>query len=109
MKILLVYPDSDPLSVIPHKLINIEPLGLEYIAGALGDHEVTILDMKNENRWEQALVKFGPDIVGVSGTVIHTNRMIEVLRKAKELNPGTLTVAGGTHATLMPTDFDNPA
>lgn len=109
MKIMLIYPDTDPLSIIPKKLINIEPLGLEYIAGVLTDHDVEILDMKTESRWELRLAEFQPDVVGISGTVIHTYRMIEVLDKAKEMHPETLTIVGGTHATLMPNDFDHPA
>jgi len=65
--------------------------------------------MKTDRKWEARLNRFQPDIVGISGTVIHTYRMIEVLQKAKELNSRTLTVAGGTHPTLKPTDFDHPA
>jgi radical SAM superfamily enzyme YgiQ (UPF0313 family) len=108
MKVLLVYPDTSPESVIPKKLINIEPLGLEYLAGAIPEHEVEILDMKMENPWERKIEEFQPDVVGITGTVIHTHRMLEVLRRVKELNQKTLTVVGGTHATLMPNDFNHP-
>ncbi len=108
MKVLLVYPDTSPESVIPRKLINIEPLGLEYLAGAIPEHEVEILDMKMENSWERKIEEFQPDVVGITGTVIHTHRMLEVLRKVKEFNRKTLTVVGGTHATLMPEDFNRP-
>jgi radical SAM superfamily enzyme YgiQ (UPF0313 family) len=108
MKVLLVYPDTSPESVIPRKLINIEPLGLEYLAGAIPEHEVEILDMKMENSWERKIEEFQPDVVGITGTVIHTHRMLEVLRKVKESNQNTLTVVGGTHATLMPNDFNHP-
>ncbi|OGC81681.1 MAG: hypothetical protein A2W07_06510 [candidate division Zixibacteria bacterium RBG_16_43_9] len=108
MKVLLVYPDTDRISIIPKKLINIEPLGLEYLAGAIPEHEVEILDMKMENFWERKIEEFQPDVVGITGTIIHTHRMLEVLRKVKELNQKTLTVVGGTHATLMPEDFNHP-
>jgi len=109
MKVLLVYPDTSPESVIPRKLINIEPLGLEYLAGAIPEYEVEILDMKMENSWEKRIEGFQPDVVGITGTVIHTHRMLEVLKKVKEFNRYTLTVVGGTHATLMPNDFNHPA
>ena len=108
MKVLLIYPDTDKLSVIPKKLINIEPLGLEYLAGTIPDHQVRILDMKMENDWLKKVEEFGPDVVGISGTVIHSHRMLEILRTAKELNRDTLTVVGGPHATLMPEDFNKP-
>ncbi|HVP35829.1 MAG TPA: radical SAM protein [Terriglobales bacterium] len=108
MKVLLIYPDTSPESVIPKKLINIEPLGLEYLAGAIPEHEVEILDMKMENSWERKIEQFQPDVIGITGTVIHTYRILEVLRKTKQLNPRTLTVVGGTHATLRPEDFNSP-
>ena len=108
MRVLLIYPDTDPLSVIPNKLINIEPLGLEYLAGAVPDHDVKILDMKIEKAWEKEIEKFHPDVVGITGTVIHTYRMLEILKKAKETEPETLTVVGGAQATLKPDDFNSP-
>jgi radical SAM superfamily enzyme YgiQ (UPF0313 family) len=108
MRVLLIYPDTDPLSVIPDKLINIEPLALEYLAGAVPDHDVKILDMKIEKGWEKEIEIFQPDVVGITGTVIHTYRMLEILKKAKETDPETLTVVGGAQATLKPDDFNSP-
>ncbi len=108
MRVLLIYPDADRLSVIPKKLINIEPLGLEYLAGAIPNHDVKILDMKLENNWERVIEDYMPDVVGISGSVIHVHRMLTVLRKVKEINPLAMTVVGGVHATLMPSDFNKP-
>jgi radical SAM superfamily enzyme YgiQ (UPF0313 family) len=108
MKVLLVYPDTDEISITPKKLINIEPLGLEYLAGAIPEHQVEILDMKMENNWQKEIEEFMPDVVGISGMVIHYYRMLEVLKKVKELNSKTLTVVGGAHATLRPEDFNQP-
>ena len=108
MKVLLIYPDTSQESVIPKKLINIEPLGLEYLAGTIPEHQVEILDMKLEHNWQKKLEEYEPEVVGISGTVIHSYRMLEILKKAKELNPLTLTIIGGTHATLSPEDFNQP-
>jgi len=108
MKILLIYPDTDPMSVIPSGLINIEPLGLEYLAGHLSSHDVTILDMKVEKKWRRAIRDCQPDIVGITGTVVHTSRMLTILEYVKQLNRRTLTVVGGPHATLAPDDFAAP-
>jgi len=108
MNVLLIYPDTDPLSIIPGGLINIEPLGLEFLAGDLVDHDVTILDLKIEKRWKKAIQRCQPDVVGITGTVVHKLRMIEILNYVKQVFPTAITVVGGTHATLVPDDFATP-
>jgi radical SAM superfamily enzyme YgiQ (UPF0313 family) len=108
MNVLLIYPDTDPLSIIPGGLINIEPLGLEYLAGDLNDHDVTILDLKVEKRWRRVIENCRPDVVGITGTVVHTRRMIAILEYVKQVHPTALTVVGGPHATLVPDDFAMP-
>lgn len=105
MRVLLIYPDTDPLSIIPSGLINIEPLGLEYLAGELNDHDVTILDMKIERHWREAIDNFRPDIVGITGTVVHTHRILSILDYVKQILPEAITIVGGTHASLVPSDF----
>jgi hopanoid C-3 methylase len=109
MKVLLIYPDTDPLSVIPSSVINIEPLGLEYLAGDLSQHDVTILDMKIERNWKKIFENSRPDIVGITGTVIHTSRIIEILKYIKKVNREIITVVGGPHATLVPDEFKVPS
>jgi radical SAM superfamily enzyme YgiQ (UPF0313 family) len=108
MNVLLIYPDTDPLSIIPDGLINIEPLGLEYLAGDLRDHDVTILDLKVERRWRRVVDQLRPDVVGITGTVVHTSRMLAILDYVKHVHPTTLTAVGGPHATLVPDDFVAP-
>lgn len=109
MRILLIYPDTDTLSIIPSGLINIEPLGLEYVAAELNDHDVTILDMKIEKRWQKVIEDSRPDVVGITGTVVHARRMITVLEYVRRVHPEAVTVAGGTHATLVPEAFHEHA
>lgn len=109
MNILLIYSEVDSLSITPRSLINIEPLGLEYLAGNLNDHDVTILDMKVERNLEQKLVKNKPDIVGMTGTAVHHLPILAVLHQVKLYYPDTVTVVGGTHATLVPGDFYSPS
>lgn len=105
MRVMLIYPDTDPLSIIPKKLINIEPLGLEYLAGSLRHHDVTILDCKIERYWERAIDRCQPDVVGITGTVVHASRMLAILDYVREAHPKATTVVGGPHATLAPNDF----
>jgi radical SAM superfamily enzyme YgiQ (UPF0313 family) len=109
MNVLLIYPDTDPLSIIPSGLINIEPLGLEYLAAELPSHDVTILDLKIEKHWQRVIDRYKPDVVGITGTVVHTSRMITILEYVKRIHPESITVVGGPHATLVPDDFAHPA
>ena len=109
MNVLLIYPDTDPLSIIPSGLINIEPLALEYLAAELNHHDVRILDMKVDADWQGMIQRRRPDIVGITGTVVHKTRMLEILAHVKCILPKARTVVGGPHATLVPTDFYNDA
>jgi radical SAM superfamily enzyme YgiQ (UPF0313 family) len=108
MEVQLIYPDTDPLSIIPSGLISIEPLGLEYLAGELENHDVTILDLKIEKKWHRLIDRSQPGIVGVSGTVVHRSRILSILEYVKRVHPNCVTVVGGPHATLVPDDFLTP-
>jgi radical SAM superfamily enzyme YgiQ (UPF0313 family) len=108
MRVLLIHPDTDPLSVIPQGLINVEPLGLEYLAAVLPNHDVKILDMKVVKDWRPVVENFAPNLVGVTGTVVHTPRMLAILQYVKQLNPDTITVVGGPQATLVPNELAAP-
>lgn len=109
MRILLVYPDTDPLSIIPNGLINIEPLALEYLAGELPDHDVRILDMKVEKHWQRVIDEFQPRLIALTGTVVHQQRMIEVAEYAKIMCHDVTVAVGGPHATLSRHDFESPS
>jgi radical SAM superfamily enzyme YgiQ (UPF0313 family) len=84
-----------------------EPLALEYVAaGVNADHEVKILDQRIDDRVEQTLEEFRPDVVGITGYTVHVNRVKLLAERAKAWNPDVLTVVGGHHATVAPRDFD---
>jgi radical SAM superfamily enzyme YgiQ (UPF0313 family) len=108
MRVLLIYPDTDPLSVIPRGLINVEPLALEYLAAAIPNHDVRILDMKVVKDWKRVIETFLPDVAGITGTVVHTRRMLEVLSYVKQVVPTASTIVGGPHATLAPDELVSP-
>ena len=103
MKVILIYPDTEPVSVIPSGFINIEPLGLEHLAGELYNHDVTILDLKVEKNWQKALRKHNPDVVGITGTAF-TNHTIEYLLGLCHPN-AYVVILGGT-APISPVLFD---
>lgn len=112
MKILLVWPKArtDPdwggdLGAIA------EPLALEYLAAAVipEGHEVKILDLRlHPGSLDAELIRFRPDIVGVTAFSMHVRAGLDVMKRAKELFPGVVTIAGGHHATILPEDFFEP-
>jgi radical SAM superfamily enzyme YgiQ (UPF0313 family) len=86
-----------------------EPLALEYLAaGVKDDHEVRILDQRIDDRVEETLEEYRPEVVGITGYTVHANRMKLLARRAKAWNPDVLTVVGGHHATVAPRDFECP-
>ncbi len=112
MRVLLVYPNAKKEIIGWGDMGAIaEPIALEYVgAGARQDgHEVRLLDLRLHNDdLEPTLAEFRPDVVGVTGYSMHVLRSLEVCRIAKRLVPGCVTVVGGHHATLEPTDYFEP-
>jgi len=109
MKILLIEPAKSPVSMAGEDVFLFEPLALEYVAaGVKDDHEVRILDQRVDDRVEETLEEFCPDVVGITGYTVHANRMKLLAELAKAWNPDVLTVVGGHHATVAPHDFECP-
>jgi hopanoid C-3 methylase len=75
--------------------------------GIRENHEVRLLDLRIEKReaLQETIETFKPDIIGCSGCTIDVYNVKELLAEAKRLKPGILTVVGGHHATMMPTDY----
>lgn len=106
MKVLLVEPPISPLDVTTGLLGLPEPLALETIAAKLcQNHEVEILDMRIEpDKLEGVFLRFEPDVIA-TGSVTSNNYLAkEILRKAKQYFPNSLTVIGGHHVTFCPQD-----
>jgi radical SAM superfamily enzyme YgiQ (UPF0313 family) len=57
---------------------------------------------------EKILEEFRPEVVGVTGYSMHVLRALDICRTAKRLFPQCVTVAGGHHATLEPSDYFEP-
>lgn len=109
MKVLLVQPQQlgEPGF---GKIALVEPLGLEMVAGALvDDHEVRIHDMRLDADLEKAISDFGPGALGISCCfTIDVYRTIGIAETAKRCGVPFVFV-GGLHASLNPSDFNNPA
>lgn len=118
MKILLVQPDSknDIINRGMH-IYNFEPLGLYYLAASVKyHHDVDMIDLNNElilkeqsceDTFSEMVKSFQPDVVAFSAlTSVRTSRINELSKQIKGIEKNILTIAGGAHAALCPSDFD---
>ena len=105
MKILLIKPPKNP-TVVSVSLY--EPLELEYLAASVRGHDVRILDMRIDRNLHAELLKFGPELVGVTAYTCDYNNTIKILKEVKEFDSSIKIVVGGHHVTFLPGDFDLP-
>src|SRR5215470_335054 len=112
MRILLVQPT--PFEEGRLGLENVvwlsEPVALTAVAAAVPEHDVQVLDLRlePENALPRALAAFRPDVVGTTSMTTDAYQAKAVLRSAKTMLPGCLTVVGGHHPTMSPQEFREP-
>jgi radical SAM superfamily enzyme YgiQ (UPF0313 family) len=99
MKILLIKP---PLNRNLFSPAVGEPLELEYLASAVDEHNVEILDMRIDKNLGGKLEKFNPHFVGVTGYTCDVNSSMDVLKEVKKFDKKVVTAIGGHHVTFMP-------
>jgi len=105
MKVLLIEPPVTPFDITTKIFAMPPPYHLEVLAGRLvANHDVHILDMRIDEDLDTELSEFRPDIVGCSCVAANSHLVKQLLRRAKELDPGIVTVVGGHHPSLMPED-----
>ena len=102
MKILLIKPPLNPHLFAPSRG---EPLELEYLAAAVPEHAVEILDLRIDHDLQATLEKFRPRLVGVTAYTCDVPAAKEVVREVKKFDSSIITVTGGNHATFVPADF----
>ncbi len=110
MKLLLVDPPDMFLRGLGHTR-HVQPLGLAYIGAYLaGHHDVRFLlpDTRaytGDDPWGEiarAIEAEQPDVVGLTAVTSMYPSARRVAALVKQLNPQTVTVLGGTHATSLP-------
>ena len=106
MRIILVKPPFHPANLAP---MWGDPLELEYVAAAVPDHDVQILDMRIDRRLLARLERFRPELVGVTANTCDVPMAMETLRAVRKFDPRIVTAVGGAHATFLPSDFLDPA
>lgn len=99
MNIFLIKPPSGRHSLTPSLG---EPLELEYLASAVKDQEMNILDMRIEKNLMGKLETFKPHVVGITAYTCEANMASEILKQVKKHNPSINTVVGVHHATFLP-------
>jgi len=107
MKVLLIQPPSvDPLT---DQIFLFEPLALEYLGAGLKQdgHEVHVLDARIDPDYEGTYRRVQPDVIGLTGFTSHVNIVKNIATRIKSMNPNTLIVVGGHHATVQPIDFND--
>ena len=106
MRIVLIHPNyhSGGAEIAG----NWPPAWVAYLTGYLkagGYHDVTFIDaMTNhltDDQVRERLVALQPDVVGCTAITPAIYKAEGLLKIAKEVNPGIVTVLGGIHGTFM--------
>jgi anaerobic magnesium-protoporphyrin IX monomethyl ester cyclase len=103
VKIILANPPY-PLGVHSHPPFI--PLGLAYLGAVAetADHEVTIIDCQaeklNYEGFRNRVAKTPADVIGVTATTLLYKSAMKLVTIAKEVQPSTVTVLGGSHGTF---------
>ncbi len=113
MRILLVKPNPQLLVAkrLQEGFLHLEPLELEMVAGGLApEDEVVIQDLSFEKDPVAGFLNkvrtFDPQIVGFTGYSSQSGMVKKLAAETKKINPGITTVVGGTHATIIPADYN---
>ncbi len=117
MKVLFVQTDSlnEVVNSAMH-IYNFEPLGLYYLASTIkGNHDVDLIDLNSEYQitgsktdpfFNRTLMSYQPDVVAFSAlTSVRTGRITQLSSITKAFNRRIVTIVGGVHASLSPSDF----
>lgn len=111
MKLLFIYPDVSYKPISRLGAINLEPLALEYVAGALRDKdtETQILDLRvSETTLETVINTYQPHIVGISCSTFQVQEVFHLAQIIRALDANIVIVVGGYHVNLRPQDFFTP-
>ena len=113
MRILLVKPNPQLLVAkrLQEGFLHLEPLELEMVAGGVPpEDEVVIQDLSFEKDpvqgFRNRLREFSPHMVGFTGYSSQSGMVKNLAAMTKKIDPKIVTVVGGTHATIIPADYN---
>jgi anaerobic magnesium-protoporphyrin IX monomethyl ester cyclase len=106
-EVLLIQPPL-PDTLLPHRkdIMLCPPLGICYIASNLMAHgfEVSVVDLAisepDPGRAESEIRREQPRILGITASTSTYMKALKIAKKAKEIDPRTVTVIGGPHVTF---------
>jgi radical SAM superfamily enzyme YgiQ (UPF0313 family) len=110
-RILLIQPSPHTDSLV---FGYMNPYALEILAAGvlkeIRDIRVEIIDFRVEGEIKglNKIRKFNPDIVGITGITIDFPMMMNILKHVKGFSREIITIVGGHHATIAPSDFHDP-
>lgn len=110
-RILLIQPSPHPDSLV---FGYMNPYALEILAAgileAIHDSQIKIIDFRVEGEINglNKMREFNPEIVGITGITIDYPMIMNILRHVKSFSEKIITVVGGHHATVAPSDFYDP-
>ena len=108
MNILLLRPAPGNERFGLGPFFRIEPLGMEYVAAALGrrGHQVTIRDLRFSPPLPSLLTDLRPDVVGIACMhALEIDDVLDVVASVRKVTPGALIVVGGHSAAAYPAPF----
>lgn len=113
LRILLVKPKASLPTILGLEgLQRLEPLELGYLAAAVPEHDVRVLDLRLyrfQNRvFQRQLDSFYPDIVGITGYTHESGMVKNLVEQTRKKMPHVKIIVGGHHATVAPQDFNRP-
>jgi anaerobic magnesium-protoporphyrin IX monomethyl ester cyclase len=110
MKVQLIIPPGGYFAERWSKGSTMPPLGLLYIGAVLEKQGVDVrivpADVKNMS-WkdiEQDILKYQPDIVGVTSTTENRFQSFKLIKLAKRACPQSMFIMGGPHASMAAED-----
>jgi radical SAM superfamily enzyme YgiQ (UPF0313 family) len=105
MNVLLFRPDPGNERFGLGPFFRVEPLGLEYVAGALRarGHEPTVVDLRFGHSVRSWVRRTRPRVVGISCMhALEYDRVIETAREVRRAAPDTFILVGGHAAAAFP-------
>jgi anaerobic magnesium-protoporphyrin IX monomethyl ester cyclase len=106
-EVLLMQPPM-PNRLLPYRrdVVISPPIGLSYVASTLLSHGfgVDMVDLaiseSSPEKVELEICRAKPKILGITTPTCMYEKALKIARKAKEIDPGIVTVLGGPHVTF---------
>jgi hopanoid C-3 methylase len=112
-KILFVTPPYHNYNLADEKTYVVEPIQFEVLASLLDRQrfDIRILDLRLERSpsvFLKTLKEYQPNMVGFTSWTMHVASVRRLLGQVKAFDAEIVTIVGGHHAGITPSDFADP-